>query len=44
MILRTLLWLIRKHPDVAHVSVTRWSEVEHMHIEQHEYAYVSVWQ
>lgn len=39
MILSILLWLIRKHPDVAGVSVTLFSDVEHMRLETHEWSF-----
>lgn len=44
MILRALLWLIRKHPAVAHVDVTLWQDVAGMHVEAHEVPYKTVWQ
>jgi len=36
MILRALLWLIRKHPDVANVQVTLWRDAYMTHPEPHE--------
>ena len=39
-----LVWLLRRHPEVASVEVTRWQDVHGMHVEQHEAAFAEVWQ
>lgn len=39
MILAILLWLIRRHPDVAGVQLTLFSDVENMRLETHEWSF-----